>query len=72
MTSSLLQDVRIDAKKRREAVQEGGLCRGCLWDCVQPLGVTVACPSWQARPHGEPRRTRQGQQRFDFARNEKD
>lgn len=68
MTGSAVQDGRTDTKKRREASAEGGLCRGCLWDCVQPLGITVACPAWQPRPQGEPRRTRYGQQQFAFAR----
>ncbi len=69
MTGAVTQDRR-DARKRREAA-EGGLCRGCLWDCVQPLGVTVACPDWQPRAREEPRRNRRGQQQFAFAKSDK-
>lgn len=69
MASAVTQDRR-DGKKRRE-ITDGGLCHGCLWDCVQPLGVTVACPEWRPRGQDEPRRNRNGQQQFAFAKSGK-
>jgi|GEM_PF-2637673 len=43
------------------------LCERCLWDCVQPYGITVACPHYQDRGAEQERQARSGQLSFGFS-----